>query len=382
MFLQYGLQKYMKEKMVISSRLKLVSWNINSFRGIGIEIFKNQKYNFKDRFESITAVLDYLIDVKGVTIFALQELEDSIREDVQNYFKSKGMISVFNKYNPDKMAHIFLFAFSPNDYKLLQQDQIYLTLSGAAASYASENPSKDEIRLHNLENDFARSAQKIILKNNLNHEFCVVNTHFGLSNKHKLLAAQKLCGQLVEEKLPLLILGDFNQVDKSKYNTIYQNQIEIFTNNGYHWLSECLNQQNPGGTFLPYPYDIQHLLSPEDLETYSQLIQIFHEIKKKVNQFEIDCHLQCIHKFLLTQIQHLTTIGKSLLDVSFDGIFSKNISVNSNLSCKAYFFEQNKRINPAPSREIINKRATELYTSDTDCPYPSDHFPIYAKLSI
>ncbi len=81
-------------------------------------------------------------------------------------------------------------------------------------------------------------------------QFIVVNNHFGLSNKHRLLAADMLCKKLdemnnkqndstensssIQKPLPMVLVGDFNQFDSiAKESVLYMDQIEIFKRNGF-----------------------------------------------------------------------------------------------------------------------------------------------------
>lgn len=349
------------------------SWNTNSFRGIGVEIFKEQKYSFLNRLDSIKKTLDYYLDKKRVPIFALQELEDSIMDDLEAYFHSKGMTTICNKYNPDKMSLVFLFAFDAKKYQLVKAEQIYLTVSGKPEDNSVENPSKEQIRVHNLDNDFARSAQKITLKTKAGKGFCIVNTHFALTDKHKFLAASRLCEALSEEQLPLIVLGDFNQFDKKKYNALLQEQIEVFTHNGYVWASENLNQQ-PGGTFLPYPYDIQYLFSPEAAQKYISLVKKFQESRTEEDRKEV-------HQFLLNEIQNLAKEGKTLHDVAYDAMFTARLPQHLVLNCKARFFANNEYVKN-PSRDQINEYATRSYIQDEECPFPSDHLSLCGTVTL
>ncbi len=118
--------------------INIVSWNINSDRRVEIFDAPPHMYTanaFKDfsvhkRFPMISASLDYFRDQKKAGLFALQEVEDSILPYLVEYLKSKDLAVVTQKYNPDKMAFNFVFAYDPLLYRCNSTQQIYLTLTG------------------------------------------------------------------------------------------------------------------------------------------------------------------------------------------------------------------------------------------------------------
>lgn len=371
----YLKQNMWSKKML--NRERIVSWNINSDRRV--EIFDKPPHMFtanafKDfsvlkRFPLIAASLDYFIQKKKVAIFTLQEVEDCILPEVAKYFKEQGMEIVVNKYNPSKMAFNLVFAYDPKQYRCLEARHVYLTESGKALENADKLP-KEEVFKHNLGSDFEKSTQIIALENIATLErFIVSNNHFGMSNAHRLLAAEKLCTELAPIKLPLVVLGDLNQFDERIAKPeLLKEQIEIFIKHGYRWDGKSLYANSPHTTFITFPYDITRFFTKVDFAQYDKL--------KETKDYE------GIRTFFLGKI---TERNVPLCSTALDGVFSINTSASEAVkkpsSCKALLFFNGKRIKPVPEAAEIDKMALESFKGN-QCEIPSDHTPVLLKIKM
>ncbi|MFI4919065.1 MAG: hypothetical protein ACHP65_05880 [Legionellales bacterium] len=361
---------------------------MNSFRGLGIKIFEKQKYSASDRFFTNQKVFE--ASTKGFTkdgIFALQEIEDAIVPNLKRFWNEHNYKVIVTRYNPDKMSLSFVFAYDPAVYDAEELPQVYLTKNGLPwqAELGKESEITQERIEHNLGNDHTRSSQMIQLTHKGTGKTVVISSnHFALLNNHKLMAAEKLCNELEKIKYPLIVLGDFNQFDKTKVNELFPEQIDIFKKYGFCWESEELSTKTPGATFLPYPYDILFLLPEAKRNAYKNLLDELTRAEKGLGDYDVNSCRESIRMFFLGEIKTLNEEGKSLLDVAYDAVFTKNMPPVQNKSqvtkTKVLFFEQGQRVKPCPSREEINRRATKLYCEDAEAPYSSDHFPV--KMSV
>jgi endonuclease/exonuclease/phosphatase family metal-dependent hydrolase len=356
--------------MLTRENIQIVSWNINSDRRVEILDTSPYKYTanaFSDfsilkRFPMITLCLDYLRNIKKVNIFALQEIEDSILPHFIHHFKSKNLSVLSLRYNQSKMAFNFIFSYDPTVYTCVNERQICLTKSG---NFIEEKVSKEEKLIHNLDSEFERSSQFIVLENiKTKEKFIIINNHFGLSNKHRLLAAETLCKYLLKENMPMILVGDFNQFDEeSKKSELFMSQIDIFRKNHFKWMSECLQSQNPKSTFVAFPYDINRFLSSSDFIEYEKL--------KEIGDYSL------IRNFFTEKIEKKDI---PLVSTSLDGVYGKNITTEEkSYSCKALFFAKGARIKPTPDEGSIQKIAVESYKKE--CIFPSDHLPLLVRLS-
>jgi hypothetical protein len=355
--------------------LQIVSWNINSDHRVEIfdkppfmytaNAFKN--YSVHKRFPMISASIDYFRDIKKVSLFAIQEIEDSILPELIKHFKSKGLEILSMKYNPSKLAFNYAFAYDPSLYACKSISQIYLTLSGKS-THNREILSKEELFSQHLDSEFERSSQLTELENiNSKKQFVIVNNHFGLSNKHRLLASDMLCKKIADIVKPMVLVGDFNQFDANvKTAVLYTEQIKIFKHYGFKWVSECLQSQEPKGSFITFPYDINRFLNNDDFLEYDKL--------KDEKDYD------AIRNFFVKKICEKDI---PLFSTSLDGVFSKNMEYKEEKiqlsSCKAILFADGERIKPMPTAEDIQKMAVKSYQAGK-CNFPSDHLPLLTKV--
>lgn len=366
---------------VSSEEIKIVFWNINSDRRV--EIFDQPPYMytanaFKDysvhkRFPMIAEGLDYFRKKKNISLFALQEVEDSILPEIIKYFQSKGFaILPAMKYNPTDLAFNFVFAYDPTLYTCVNPpEQIYLTATGKPSPKDRQGIDKKLLMDQHYDSEFERSAQVIELEElSSGKQFVIVNNHFGLTNKHRLQVAEKLCKELADIKKPMVLVGDFNQYDfDNKESVLFKKQIEIFEKHGFKWDSECLQSQEPKGTFVTFPYDITRFLSKTDFSEYDAL-------KVKIDY-------KAIKDFFVSKIEKYNI---PLVSTSLDGVFSKNTNNSSENQtkpsfCKAILFANGERIKPTPTAETIQKLALNSYKKDK-CIFPSDHLSVLAKVRL
>ena len=382
----------------------ILSWNINSDRRVEIKnkapfmytanAFENCSVHH--RFSAIASVLDYYFfwssPEQHVNLFALQEVEDSILPNLTAYFKSRGLEVLVNKYNPTSMAFNFVFAYNPNTHRITKQSQIYLTLSGQPTENR-EQLSKPELFHQHLESEFEKSIQVIeleeIKEGYPSYNFTVLNNHFGLSNKHRLLAANMLCERLANITTPLIAVGDFNQFDETNpVAALLMPQIKLLQDCGFHWDSQSLHIKEPNGTFITFPYDIMRFLNATDIAEYDLIKAQFDVQQKKLNvsaadyqeqKIQFERVLQDIRQFFVGKI---TTHNIPLVSTALDGVFSRNLTVTH---CDSAVFEKQPPflvpMEPKPSASEIQRLAVEAYAKG-DCLFPSDHLPILAKIAI
>ena len=372
---------------------RIVSWNINSDRRVEIldrppfmytaNAFK--PYSVHERFPMISAAMDYFQTEKKVDLFALQEVEDSILPTLCDYLRSKGLEVLSVKYNPTDLAFNYIFAYDPTVYRCISTDQIYLTRSGEA-TVDREKLSKDALFDQHLDSEFEKSCQRIQLEEiTTGKKFIVINTHLGLTNKHRLLAAEMLCSKLVGITMPMVLVGDFNQFDaRQAESALLMDQIEIFKRNGFRWDSECLQAREPKGTFVTFPYDITRFLKKDDFAEYDALKARYDALAiREEGNAEYAALCREIRGFYNTKIAEKDI---KLLSTSLDAVFSKGC-IDSALSevkpsrCKAILFANGHRVKPAPDGTVIQAMALEGYDKG-ECPFPSDHFPVLAKMSL
>jgi endonuclease/exonuclease/phosphatase family metal-dependent hydrolase len=356
---------------------RILTWNINSDRRVELQDDEKYKYTaipFADfsvhqRFTYIAANIDYLVKEKQVSLLALQEVEDSVLPKLKAHLESIGLNVITAKYNPTPMAFNLLFAYDPAKYCFVDSKQIYLTLSGTSTDNR-DSLTKDELFAQNLNQPFEKSSLLVHLRDNSNgNEFCIVNNHLGLSNKHRLLASNLLCSKLSEIKLPMVLVGDFNQFDDAVPEArLLMQQIEVFENHGFNWTSKCLQTQHPGGTFVSYPYDIDRFLDKRtDLPELDAL-------KAKADY-------EGIRKFYINKI---TEKNIPLFSTSLDAVFEKNTAhaeAGKPSRCKALLFGQAGRIKPVPDAATIHNMALASYQKGI-CELPSDHLPVLAKVRL
>jgi len=375
-------------------KLRIFSWNTNSFRGLGIKLFEKQKYTALERLPTNQKVFQYCTqDFTKDGLFALQEIEDGIVPNLKEFWEKHNYQVITTKYNPDKMALNFVFAYDPNIWTVGELPQIYLTKNGRPwceeeKKLKEENQNIDEKLLrekqieHNLCNEHTRSAQMLKLTHKETKKtFVISNNHFGLPNAHKLDSAKELCKKLQDIQDALFAMGDFNQFEKDKIGKLYEQQINVFKESNFCWQSEEFE-----ATFLPFPYDTLFLLSKAEINQYKKLLEELSLAEKEQNmEHDVQNCREKMHQFFLDQIKNFKENGISLLDVAYDAFFTKNLQKLENekpitTKSKVLFFEKGERIKPCPSREEINERATKLYCKDEEAPYSSDHFPI--KMSV
>lgn len=356
---------------------RIVSWNINNDRRVEQKDHPQFRFTanaFEDfsierRFPQIKKSLSYLIEQKKVSMIALQELDINTVPFVKEFLEAAGYKVIVNGYNPDIQAFNFVFAFLSGKYNVTQKpEQIYLTRSGNPLTKEERTKfSRDEIFEHNLDTEFEKSVQVIPLKDKDSDEyFTVVNTHLGLTNKHRKLAAELLCSKLEGRAEPLLLVGDFNQFDSSVPEaTLLMEQVEIFTTHGFTWNSESLLYTNPSSTFLTSPYDINRFLTKDDFAELDSL-------KGKDDYVGI-------REFYIRKIKEKNL---ELVSTTLDGVFSKRMQpataeYKGTRSKALLFSEEGHRINPIPTKSELNEKLIGLY-QEGKTP-PSDHLPVVTK---
>ena len=169
----------------------------------------------------------------------MQEVSTAILPRLQEFLESKKLKVLAVPYNPSAGDSTFnyVFAYDINLFSLVGTEQIYLTESGHPLQ-KREPLAREEIFSHNFDSEFEKSSQMVILeKKDSREQFIVVNNHFGMSNEHRLLAAQSLCQKLLSIQKPIILVGDFNQFDSSIPEVrLYQEQIEVFKQHGFTWV--------------------------------------------------------------------------------------------------------------------------------------------------
>lgn len=353
------------------TQIKIVSWNINSDRKVELanhpsfmvtaEAFKT--FSLQYRFSLIKASFDYFIKIKKVSLFALQEINDEFLAKLVSYLHEQGLETLTVKYNPTELAFNYVFAYDPLLYRCIHTRQIYLTRSGEAIT-KREELSNQELLEEQLYCEYEKSSQLVEIKEiKSKKNLIIVNNHFGLSNKHKLLASELLCQRLADINKPLILVGDFNQFDGKSQN-IFVEQIETFKKYGFKWESSHLHLQEPKGTFIAFPYDIKRFLNEADCAVYAEL--------------ELNRNYSDIRQFYIKRIieRNISLIGTAL-----DGVFSKNITEDSQAkfsNCKALLFIEGKRVKPMPCAQSLQEIAQTSY-QEGKAIFASDHLAILTK---
>ncbi len=285
--------------------------------------------SFQSRFSVTMALIKSAYKKCSETVFLFQEASDEACDILKTSLKEMGLDVLTNKYAPDRGAFNFVFAFNPELYKLEEIKQIYYTESGLPTSPEErEQLTKDEKIQRHCGTEFEKSAQLVrLFHKEANKSLLLVNTHPGLENEHRLQAMSKLCEALEQEKGIVILAGDFNQFDKRVPEAkLFDEQIDILEENGFHWESKNLSNQGLKSTFISFPFDIFRFFNRED---FAELDQV-----KEQND------PVALREFCINKIQEKNI---SLFGACLDAIFTRGI--NQPVTTKAYMMFCGEKIN-------------------------------------
>lgn len=325
---------------------------------------------FQARFGINTALYKEMYRQNNETIFTLQEISDTSREQLKDFFASLGLAVLTTKYALDKGSFNYVFAYNPAVFDVAETSQVYYTQNGLSTTDEERSTlSKAEKIERHFGTEFEKSAQLVRLRHKESGEiFLVVNTHPGLELRHRLLAMQKLCDALSQETGMVILTGDFNQFDsRVPVPAIYHDQIKILQEHGFHWASEGLSRVGMKSTFVCKPFDIFHLVPAEDLAAFKAALQAI-----------TDPHEQ--RQFVVTFIQEksLDVIGTCL-----DAVFTRGLPQSAKVEVNPLSMFYRKVVNTSQienQREFQDRYLQHFIENRADAgvepPLGSDHIAL------
>lgn len=325
---------------------------------------------FQARFGINTAFYKEIHRQNNETIFSLQEISDTSREQLKEFFASLGLSALTTKYALDKGSFNYVFAYNPAIFDVTETSQVYYTQSGQSITDEERNAlTKAEKIERHFGTEFEKSAQLARLRHKESGEiFLVVNTHPGLELRHRLLAMQKLCDALSQEKGMVILTGDFNQFDsRVPVPTIYDDQIGILKEHGFHWASEGLSRVGMKSTFVCKPFDIFHLIPTEELSAFKTALQAI-----------TDSHEQ--RQFVVRFIQEKSL---NLVGTCLDAIFTRALPQATTVEVNAFTMFYRKIVNTGQienTREFQDRYLQHFIDNRADAnvepPLGSDHIAL------
>lgn len=363
----------------LSNYFRFVSFNINSDRRLEWKEDPRFKYtalafsdlSIKNRFSVIKAFILELINKKGISCLALQEIDDEALKLLQELFAELRFVTYTAKYCLHKDAYNYLLAVDERMVKVKETSQIYFTQSGLPTSNEERDRlSKEEKLQLQLDQEFEKSAQLAILTISMNEKtetVALVNIQAGTSNKHRLLAMQKLTDALKDCHWPVILAGDFNQFDASqRQSAIYNDQVQVLQKNGFQWVTEDLQRRGLQTTFFAFPHDVDRFLTTDEMKELAALKT--HENYKGIRDF---------------YLRVIEARDIELNSVCLDAVYAKNHG-NIKLQTKPYTWLNGKVMNTAKQEMKEFRRSFLTFFKDKNA-HPlsmpaSDHFALATKI--
>jgi len=144
------------------TKLKFISWNINSDRRVSTSNIDHLSHKFiarpfaayseQERLPMIKSSLNYCIDSQKIGIFALQEVEDAIVSNMIEHFKSKGLVARAVKYNPSVLAFNYIFAYDPARYTMIDENKFILLNPGKCSKIGRQCLRKISLHITSIVN--------------------------------------------------------------------------------------------------------------------------------------------------------------------------------------------------------------------------------------
>lgn len=296
--------------------------------------------SFENRFPLLEILYHHQILYMDVNLFVLQGLGDDAYQLLTDFFKKEGFKCISAKYNAHSSSPHYLIAYKEGDFEIKEIKQIYFTKNGSSLT---SKQGESMVKEQKIGVEYDRSTQIITLsqlKKN-NEEVVVVNTQAGQANENKFMAIamERLCSELDNENRPILAMGInlFDpRINKNRAQSIYQEQIDIFSKHGFYWSSKHIYEFGMKSTFIAHPFDILHFFNKEDWKQ-------FEEFKEQYNYKGL--RDLCFH---VIQRDNICLVLDNLY-----GVFTKNFKQA----------EGEDRIRISPTTLFVNERVAKICDS-------------------
>ncbi len=246
---------------------QLISWNIDSavtplYMGVNAGAFP--EYTADARMPYILGVLQMFIDKQHPGVIFLQEARVYTLEDgtvlnsvipVVKFLQSQGYTVLTQNYSDGyPNSFVYITAFRPDIYKLVDQRAYYLTATPNCPT--DRNQTREEILTHNDGELLERCVFDVTLYNQkIDKKVHAINTHLGLSMPYRVTACKRLHGMIddvIKDDPEIIVMcaGDFNTFSDCGGDE----QIAVMEqplSNGKQLIHKSLAP----ATFIAFPYD-------------------------------------------------------------------------------------------------------------------------------
>lgn len=359
----------------MENNMKMASLNMNSDRRVEQDGPTKRAFNdfsLEHRYPTTERFIESLVQTKHVNCFALQEIDENALRRLKATFDRLNFNYVTTSYCLDRGSFFFMFAYDATKMAVLDEDQCYYTESGLPTTDEDRKIlTRDEKFQRHLDVEFEKSAQVFTLHTfEDDKRYCVANTHPGLTNKHRLLAMQKLVDFIEARQTRMggesrtIVVGDMNQFDTRVCEPrTWMDQVQVLTAAGYCWQSAGLEHEGAKSTFLSFPYDIFRFLSGDE--------------KTQLKTLETANDPIALRRFYLDKCKTISVMGGCL-----DGCYTLgDVSINK---VKAFTFFGDRLVNASKSNaaELQEQYLSAIHPDEvcSDAVPASDHMGLVISI--
>lgn len=260
------------------SLFDVVYFNVNTDRrlnGIIGKFFPNLVPRSRVQY-----IIDLLLKKIGMDqLYFLMECDGEMRDIIKQFCKENKIVCEEIKYNTSdgSFSHLVIakFGFSFWAYPLtVSGERFDHRMRPAEPKSRDEQPSLEyqNYKVEILGDSFDKCLVQISLYF-MDRWIHIYATHLGLSPEARKNQSRKIVEIITENSInkgiPFILGGDINSFDPaSKIPALLMDQIDIFTNVGWNWITKHIPS-----TFKAYPFDIVFKMSKEEQDIYYQLLR-------------------------------------------------------------------------------------------------------------